>query len=189
MTTATIFGSFANSAVAQPAAAPAPAASVAAMFDSFARDGAPMDAPNSGPTDNGKAVTASIFGSYSNHLAVVPAGEPSAVTSAVSGFVARIRQALDGWMASNAQSRADAQLWDIARSDPRTMGELMQAQMRDDSETWGQPVAALAMPAAPALEEAPMVRQPRQRTAGQGWGRIIEDAYQNRFHQPRHHLA
>lgn len=188
MTTATIFGSFANP-VAQPAAAPAPAAAVAALFDSFARDDVPMDAPSSSTSDNGKAVTASIFGSYSNHLAVVPASEPSPMATAVSGFLGRIRQALDRWTESNAQSRADARLWEIARSDHRIMGELMHAPMRDDSEMLVESAAVLVMPAAGILEAASTVRQPHQRTAGQGWGRIIEDAYQNRFHQSHHQHA
>ena len=181
MTTATIFGSFA-SPVAQPVAASAPVTSVAAMFDSFARNGVPMDAPNQGPSDNGSAVTASIFESYSNHLAVVPAAEPGPVATAVSAFVARIRQAFDRWTASNAQARADARLWDIACSDPRIMDELMQAQLRDDSETLGAPVT-LEVVAEPAA------CQPRQRAAGLNWGRIMEDAYQHRFHQSRHQPA
>lgn len=68
--------------------------------------------------------------------------------SAIGGWVAYIRLAFDRWAKSTAQYRADARLWAIARSDPRIMGELMQARMR-----------------------------------------IIEDAYQNRFHQPRHQHA
>jgi hypothetical protein len=187
MSTATIFGSFPNPA-AQRATAPAAASAVAPMFDSFSRDGAPLPEPTNAPADVGSAATASIFESYSNHLAVVPAAEPGPVT-AFGAWLTRIQQAFDRWTESNAQSRADARLWDIARSDPRIMGELMHARMRDDSETLVEPVAVLAMPAAPVLEATPTVRQPHQRTAGQGWGRIIEDAYQNRFHKPRHQHA
>jgi hypothetical protein len=185
MSTATIFGSFPNP-IAQPATAPATA--VAPMFDSFARDGAPLAEPTSGPVDAGSAVTASILESYSNHPTVVPAVQPGPVTG-FGAWLVRIQQAFDRWTDSNAQSRADARLWDIARSDPRIMSELMHARMRDDSETLVEPAAVLVMSAAPTLEPVPMERQPHQRTAGQGWGQVIEDAYQNRFHQPRHQHA
>lgn len=172
MSTATIFGSF-PSPVAQRATVSTASTGVAPMFDSFARDNAPQAEPlnESQRTDN--AATASIFGSYSNHLAVVPAAEPSPVG------------AFGAWLARMQQARADARLWEIARSDSRVMDELMQAQMRDDSDTLAEPVAALARPAAPVRDTAPAERQPHQRAAGRGWGRIIEDAYQHRFTQPR----
>lgn len=158
------------------------------MFDSFSRDGAPVADSTSEPAAAGGSANASIFESYSNHLAVLPAAKPGPAP-AVGGWLARIQQAFDRWTESHAQSRADARLWDIARSDPRIMGELMHARMRADSETLVEPVAVLTMPVAPVLEATPREGQPHQRTAGQGWGRIIEDAYQNRFHQPRHHHA
>ena len=186
MSTATIFGSFPNP-TAQRTTVPA-ATAVAPMFDSFARDGAPLAEPTSEPADAGSAVTASMFESYSNHLAVVPAAAPGPVT-AFGAWLTRVQQAFDRWTESNAQSRADARLWDIARSDPRIMGELMHARRRDASEMLGGPVTALAAPVAPVLDAAPTLRQPHQRTAGQGWGQIIKDAYQNRFHQTRHQRA
>jgi len=161
MSTATLFGSVPNTA-AQPATATA----LAPTFDSFARDSAPRAEPVG-----------------------VPTAESGPVSTALVAWLARIQQAFGRWTESNAQSRADARLWDVARSDPRIMGELMHARMRDDSETLGEPVAVLAVSDAPMLEAAPTERQPHQRTAGQGWGRIIEDAYQNRFHQTRHQSA
>jgi hypothetical protein len=127
-----------------------------------------------------------MFDSFSRDGA--PATEPGPATGA-GGWLARIQQAFDRWTESHAQSRADAHLWDMARSDHRIMGELMHARMRDDNETLVPPAAVLAMAAAPVLETMPGERQPHQRTAGQGWGRIVEDAYQNRSHQPRHQHA
>ena len=163
MSTATIFGSFPNPTVQS---ATAPATAVVPVFDPLGRDSAPRAAPIN-----------------------MPAAQPVETATALGAWLTRIQQAFDRWTESNAQSRADARLWDIACSDPRIMGELMHARMRDDSETLGEPVAVLAVPAASVLEAAPAVRQPHQRTAGQGWGRIIEDAYQNRFHQTRHQRA
>ena len=162
--TATIFGSFHNPA-AQPATAPDASPPVAAMFDSFDRNSAPVDEPTSNSNDNGSAATASIFESYSNHQAVVPAAESSPETSVMGA-------------------------WILARGDSRIMAELVQARMRGERETLDGSATVLAMPAAPALEEAPAARPPQQHhTAGQGWGRVIEDAYQHRFHQPRHQIA
>jgi hypothetical protein len=184
--TATIFGSFPSPA-AQPATAPAAYPAVAAMFDSFGHDRAPRVEPASGPADAGSAVTASIFGSYADHLAALPAAAPGPVATAVSAFVVRIRQAFDRWTESNAQSRADALMWDIARSDPRIMAELKQARMRDDSETLGEPGTVFAVPVVPVLQAVPAMRQPSQRIAGQGWGRIIEDAHQHRFPSRHQH--
>ncbi len=187
--TATIFGSFHNPA-AQPATAPDASPPVAAMFDSFDRNSAPVDEPTSNSNDNGSAATASIFESYSNHQAVVPAAESSPETSVMGAWMVRAQQTYDRWAASNAQRRAEADLWTLARGDSRIMAELVQARMRGERETLDGSATVLAMPAAPALEEAPAARPPQQHhTAGQGWGRVIEDAYQHRFHQPRHQIA
>ena len=165
MSTATIFGSFPNTA-----AQPATATTLAPMLDSFAQDdGAPRAEATS-----------------------VPTAESGPVSTALGAWLVLTRQAFDRWMASNAQSRANARLWDMACSDHRIMGELMHARMRDDSETLVEPVAVLVMPVAHVLEAEPTLRQPHQlhqHTAGQGWGRIIEDAYQNRFHQLYHQHA
>ncbi len=155
--------------------------STATIFGSF-----PNPAAQSATAPATPAFVAPVFDSFSREGA--PAAEPGPVP-AVGGWLARIRQAFDRWTESNAQSRADARLWDIARSDPRIMGELMHARMRDDSETLVEPAAVLGMPVAPVLQATPTKGQPHQRIAGQGWGRIIEDAYQNRFHQPRQQHA
>lgn len=50
----------------------------------------------------------------------------------------RTIRGLDSWSRSLAEARAEARLWDMARSDPRLMGELIQARMRE------QDAAALA---------------------------------------------
>lgn len=42
----------------------------------------------------------------------------------------RMLRWLDSWSQSLAEARAEARLWDMARHDPRLMGELMQARMR-----------------------------------------------------------
>lgn len=135
-------------------------AAVGPVSDSFARDGAPQDEPSAGPRS----------------------------PSAISSWFARLQQAFDRWTESNAQSRADAVLWESARSDPRIMSDLMHAGMRDNSEQ-DNLTLAMPVPVATLAEEPPMRHQPRTNVAGQGWGRMIEDAYQHRFHQPRHDHA
>lgn len=50
---------------------------------------------------------------------------------AARNLARRTMRSLDGWSQSLAQARAEARLWDMARSDPRLMGELMQARMRE----------------------------------------------------------
>jgi hypothetical protein len=156
--------------------------STATNFGSFphpvARSAAAPDAARSAPD--------SIFDAHSDRPLTVPATERGPVGSPWGAWLAGVRQAFDRWTESNAQSRADACVRDMARSDPRIMADLMHARSLDDSETLIEPVAAATTaPAAPALEAVPMVRQPHQRIAGQGWGRLIEDAYQHRFQHPR----
>ena len=46
----------------------------------------------------------------------------------------RVMAALNQWSLSAAQRRAEARLWEIAKTDPRVMGELMAAQQRTDTE-------------------------------------------------------
>ena len=140
-------------------------------------------------SDVASTTTDSIFQSCSHRSLAMPAAAPGAVTSDIGAWPARIQQAFERWTESSAQSLADARAWDIARSDPRMLADLMHARMRDDSEALVEPAVAAtvatAAPSAPTQDAVPMVRQPRQRIAGQGWGRVIEDAYQNRFQHPR----
>jgi hypothetical protein len=51
--------------------------------------------------------------------------------AAARNLARRTMRSLDGWSQSLAQARAEARLWDMARSDPRLMGELVQARMRE----------------------------------------------------------
>jgi hypothetical protein len=182
MRTATIFGSVPNPA-AQPAATPVASPAVAPVFESYSRDGAPL-------ADASSAVAAGIFESCSNQSGVVPTAATGPVNTTVGTWLGRIQRSFDRWTASNAQARADARVWDVARSDPSIMADLMHARPCDDSELLGETTeAAVRAPAAPMLEAIPAACQPHQRTAGQGWGRIIEDAYQHRFHQARYQRA
>jgi hypothetical protein len=52
-----------------------------------------------------------------------------------AGTARRLAQAtlcsLDSWSRSLAEARAEARLWDLARTDPRLKAELMQARARD----------------------------------------------------------
>jgi hypothetical protein len=83
----------------------------------------------------------------------------------------RTMRALDGWAQSRAQSRADARLWDAARSDPRLMGELMQAQARDldDDMAFCNALAPLGL--------SPELQAPE----GSRWVRFIERVGENRL--------
>lgn len=74
-----------------------------------------------------------------------------------------VMRSLDSWSRSLAESRAEARLWDIARSDPRVMNELMLARMRDTDD--GDFESALA----PMGMEPGVVEKPTS-----GWGRFPE---------------
>ncbi|MGS5089881.1 hypothetical protein ACVC7V_25645 [Hydrogenophaga sp. A37] len=53
-------------------------------------------------------------------------------------------RSLDSWSKSMAEARAEARLWDLARTDPRLKAELMQARAReaDAADELAAPVAA-----------------------------------------------
>ena len=65
-----------------------------------------------------------------------------------AGTARRMAQAavrsLDSWSKSMAEARAEARLWDLARTDPRLKAELMQARAReaDAADTVATPVVA-----------------------------------------------
>lgn len=153
--------------------------SAATIYGSFSR---PAAQPSAVHADNN--ASASIFESYTDHPAVLPEPVPGPLARALGAWMSRTQQAFDRWCESNAQARAEARIWDIARSDPRIMADLMHARLRDERDTLSEPVAAPA-PAAAPIEAAPALQPQRPNVAGQGWGRMIQDAYQNRFHQPR----
>ena len=52
-------------------------------------------------------------------------------------LAARAMRVLDGWSLARAQSRAEARMWEIARTDPRIMAELTQARTRAESADTG----------------------------------------------------
>lgn len=151
----------------------------ATIYDSFSRPVARIPC-----ADVAHIASQSIFESYSDYPADLPESVPGPVASAMGAWLARARQGFDRWCESTAQQRADARLWDIARSDPRIMAELMHARLRDEREAVSEPLAA-PLPAAALVEAAPVAQPPRLRVDRQGWGRVIQDAYQNRFHQQR----
>jgi hypothetical protein len=54
-------------------------------------------------------------------------------------------RSLDGWSRSLAEARAEARLWDLARTDPRLKAELLQARARASEEV-EPPIAAEPRP-------------------------------------------
>jgi hypothetical protein len=80
---------------------------------------------------------------------------------------------LDNWSRTMAEARAEARLWDIARTDPRLMSELVQARMREceAANTTVAPVAADDFDA--ALAPLGMQAQATAATLS-GWDRFIE---------------
>ncbi len=97
-------------------------------------------------------------------------------TPTVSWF-ARLRQGLANWAQQAALSHAEAPLWEIARSDPRVMAELMLARKADDS--LDTPPLQVMSDFSEADTVAAVVPK-RASLFGQGWARVIEDAYQVR---------
>ena len=83
----------------------------------------------------------------------------------------RTMRGLDGWSQARARARADARLWDAAQSDPRIMGELMQAQARDldDDTDFSNARVHLALSPEPLEPE------------GSRWLRFIERVGENRL--------
>jgi len=55
-------------------------------------------------------------------------------TGASKSLAAQMKQGLDRWSASMAQSRADGRMWAIAQKDARLMSELQSAMLRSDEE-------------------------------------------------------
>ena len=82
-------------------------------------------------------------------------------------LAARAMRVLDGWSLARARSRAEARMWEIARTDPRIMAELTQARTRAESADTGfeDALAPMGFGNAPAEVEAP---------ADKGWGRFPE---------------
>ena len=117
-----------------------------------------------------------IFDSFPRPAHAFDAMDAGFETPSVS-WVARLRQGLANWARQAALSHAESSLWDIAQSDPRVMAELMLARKADDS------VESPLVEAMPEMVEADTVAAVVPKHApllGQGWARVIEDAYQVR---------
>lgn len=81
-------------------------------------------------------------------------------------------RSLDAWSQSMAHARAEARLWDMARSDPRLMSELVHARMRESDETDTVAVAA-ADDFSAALAPLGMDTHTAVAPVG-GWDRFVE---------------
>lgn len=84
----------------------------------------------------------------------------------------RMMGSLDAWSKSLADARAEARLWDVARSDPRIMAELRQAEMRASESETGTFANALA----------PLGMEPEQALPKPSrWVRYMERSAQSRM--------
>lgn len=79
-------------------------------------------------------------------------------------------RSLDGWSRALAEARVEARLWEIARTDPRLMGELMQARLRErtGSQDFSEALAPLGVETAVTPAKS------------SGWDAFIERMAQNR---------
>ncbi|MEZ5701315.1 MAG: hypothetical protein R3E42_04100 [Burkholderiaceae bacterium] len=83
--------------------------------------------------------------------------------------------ALDRWSQSMAEARAEARLWEIAKSDPRVMAELMAARLHSQAAAEDDGFADALAPMGfdtPAIE-----------STTSGWGRFPERLAASRAHQ------
>lgn len=84
-------------------------------------------------------------------------------------LAARVIRGLDGWSLAQAQARAEARLWDIARSDPRVMADLIAIRAHAEPET----DVSMAL--------APMGIEPQaQESEARGWAAYFDRVGQNR---------
>ncbi len=91
-------------------------------------------------------------------------------------LAARAIRALDGWSQVRAQSRAEARLWVIARSDPRVMADLIAIRAEADSD--------FSLALAP-MGIKPQIPAPKAR----GWAGYIERLGQSRVRNMHlHHI-
>jgi hypothetical protein len=80
----------------------------------------------------------------------------------------RMIGSLDAWSKSLADARAEARMWDVARSDPRIMAELRQAEMRaseSDTVTFVDALAPLGIEAEQAAPKLSRWEQYFERSA------------------------
>lgn len=90
-------------------------------------------------------------------------------------LAARAMNVLDGWSRASAHARAEIRLWEIAKSDPRVMSELMSARTRQEDAIQGIDFdAALA----PMGFESPVAKETTS-----GWERFSERLAESRAHR------
>jgi hypothetical protein len=82
---------------------------------------------------------------------------------------------LDGWSRSRAHARAESRLWEVAKSDPRVMAELVAARSRAQAAAEDD---GFADALAPMGFDTPAAEQ-----AASGWGRFPERMAASRAHQ------
>ncbi len=90
-------------------------------------------------------------------------------TGTARSLSVRAIRGLDGWSYAQAQARAEVRLWDIARSDPRVMADLI--AIRADAE----PESDVSMAVAPTGLQ-PQAQEPEAR----GWAAYLDRVGQNR---------
>ena len=121
--------------------------------------------------------TAMIFDSFPCPAHLFDELDAGPETALVAGF-ARIRQVVAHWAQQAVMSHVESPLWDIAQSDPRVLAELMLA--RKAEQVVETPVQPPAMSDFAEAETVVAVVPQRASLLGQGWARVIEDAYQSR---------
>ena len=116
------------------------------------------------------SATQTIFESYSRPSSLDFADDLQAFPS--TGKVwARLRTAFSNWTQAATQANTESRLWDSAQADPRIMAELMLSR-----------VGAETIEAAPVSAAAPLTMPSDNKPLNDGWGGILEHAYQTRFH-------
>lgn len=85
-------------------------------------------------------------------------------------LAARMLRSLDAWSQARAEARAESRLWAIAGTDPRLMGELMQARMRDTDRQQDFSEALAPLGVEPLAAKVPTT----------GWAGVIERMAESR---------
>ena len=84
-------------------------------------------------------------------------------------LAAQAVRALDGWSRAQARARAESRLWDIARSDPRVMADLIAIRtLAEEESEFGLALAS--------IDSEPLTPSPEAR----GWASRVEPVGQSR---------
>jgi hypothetical protein len=111
-----------------------------------------------------------IFESYSRPSSLDFSDDLQALPS-VGSVWARFRTAFSNWTQAAMQAHAESRLWDSAQADPRIMSELELSRVGPELEE-----------AAPFETSVRLTLPPDNKPLNDGWGGILEHAYQTRFH-------